>query len=214
MAFEGLDPELNDMKIMTRPLRQEVAYLRAPPGSDPALAEDGFAVPAMLDIDTGVYMRPEVGGKILIGSVEPECDFPLEFVEDPDTGNPSLTDSHTNYAYRAALRMPGLALPSAADTQGVVAYYDVTEDWVPIYDRSLIPGYFMAIGTSGNQFKNAGVAGNLMAEIIVRCEDDPSYDHDAEPLQLPLEKSGCGTLDSGKFSRRRLVLDTSQSVLG
>ncbi|CAE8606856.1 unnamed protein product [Polarella glacialis] len=95
-------------------------------------------------------------------SVEPECDFPLEFVEDPDTGNPSLTDSHTNYeAYRAALRMPGLALPSAADTQ------------VPIYDRSLIPGYFMAIGTSGNQFKNAGVAGNLMAEIIVRCEAVP-----------------------------------------
>jgi hypothetical protein len=42
----------------------------------------------------------------------------------------------------------------------------VTEDWVPIYDKSALPGYYMAIGTSGNQFKNAGVAARLVSEMI------------------------------------------------
>lgn len=28
------------------------------------------------DFDVGIYWRPEVGGKILIGSIEPECDAP------------------------------------------------------------------------------------------------------------------------------------------
>ena len=47
----------------------------------------------------------------------------------------------------------------AAESQGIVACYDVTEDWNPVYDKSSLPGYFMAVGTSGNQFKNAGVVG-------------------------------------------------------
>ena len=28
---------------------------------------------------------------------------------------------------------------------------DVSDDWIPIYDQSSLPGYYMAIGTSGNQ---------------------------------------------------------------
>ena len=44
--------------------------------------------------------------------------------------------------------------------------YDVSDDWIPIYDRSSIDGYYMAIGTSGNQFKCTGPAGLLMASII------------------------------------------------
>ena len=30
--------------------------------------------PTFADFDVGVYWRPQVGGKILIGSIEPECD--------------------------------------------------------------------------------------------------------------------------------------------
>ena len=44
--------------------------------------------------------------------------------------------------------------------------YDVSDDWIPIYDKSSLPGYYMAIGTSGNQFKCTGPAGYLMASII------------------------------------------------
>ena len=154
------------MTISTRALRQEVAYVSAPPG----MSGDSVTLPMVGDVDAGIYFRPEVGGKILMGTTEPECDHPLEFVDNPDHANPSLTDNHTNYMYRLALRIPEIRLPGSSDTQGIVACYDVTEDWTPIYDKSLLDGYYMAIGTSGNQFKNAGVAGALMCELIEKCE--------------------------------------------
>ena len=172
MAFSGDAERLNDMTLSTKALRQEVAYLRAPEGiygADSASERDEsgkLTLPMMADTDTGIYFRPEVGGKILMGTTEPECDHPLEYVDDPDSVNPALTDNHTNYMWRLALRLPHVQLPGASDTQGIVACYDVTEDWVPIYDKSNLRGYYMAIGTSGNQFKNAGVAGALMGSSL------------------------------------------------
>ena len=29
--------------------------------------------------------------------------------------------------------------------------YDVSDDWIPIYDRTDLDGFYVAIGTSGNQ---------------------------------------------------------------
>ena len=43
----------------------------------------------------------------------------------------------------------------------------------------------MAIGTSGNQFKNAPVAGVLMSELIEYCEN--GNNHDTEPLTINLK---------------------------
>ena len=43
----------------------------------------------------------------------------------------------------------------------------------------------MAVGTSGNQFKNAPVAGAMMAELIIACES--GRDHDLDPLPFRLE---------------------------
>ena len=55
--------------------------------------------------------------------------------------------------------------------QAVVDLYDVSDDWVPIYDRTDLDGFYVAIGTSGNQYKNGPVAGHVMAELItVRFE--------------------------------------------
>ena len=153
MAFEGGAERLNDMILSTRALRQEVAYVNAPPGMSGVdhCYEEGATLPIMGDVDTGVYFRPEVGGKILMGTTEPDCDHPLEFIDDPDDVNLSLSDNHTNYMYRLALRLPEIQLPGSSDTQGIVACYDVTEDWTPIYDKSLLGGYYMAIGTSGEK---------------------------------------------------------------
>ena len=69
----------------------------------------------------------------------------------------------------------------------------------------------MAIGTSGNQFKNAGVAGAMMAELIVRVED--GADHDAAPAPFKLKWTE-GEVDPGRFSRLRSTLVTSGTVLG
>jgi sarcosine oxidase, subunit beta len=116
-------------------------------------------------------------------------------------------------ADRAALRFPDLPMPRASDTQGLAACYDVTEDWAPIYDKSALPGYFMAIGTSGNQFKNAGVAGRLMADLI-QCSLD-GRDTDAQPLSFALQRiPGSHVISSATFSRRRHLLQTSGTVLG
>jgi sarcosine oxidase subunit beta len=93
-----------------------------------------------------------------------------------------------------------------------VDLYDVADDWIPIYDKSCVPGYYMAIGTSGNQFKNAPVAGALMAELIASCE--AGHDHDAEPLQFRLEHTN-RSIDLGFYSRRRTINEESSfSVLG
>ena len=65
---------------------------------------------------------------------------------------------------RAARRVPEFGVPHRP--VGLAALYDVADDWVPIYDKSDLPGFFMACGTSGNQFKNAPLAGQFMAAII------------------------------------------------
>ncbi len=45
----------------------------------------------------------------------------------------------------------------------------------------------MAIGTSGNQFKNAGVAGRLMRELIEAGESN--HDTDMKPLDFQLKRT-------------------------
>lgn len=82
-----------------------------------------------------------------------------------------------------------------------------------MYDKSALPGYYMAIGTSGNQFKNAGVAGRLMTELV--SEGEAGRDTDTTPFQLKLERiSAEHTVSSATFSRLRQQLNTSGSVLG
>ena len=48
-----------------------------PPGIDWG---DGGAGMLCTDLDTGIYFRPEVGGKILVGTVEPACDAPCHLL--------------------------------------------------------------------------------------------------------------------------------------
>ena len=194
---------LDDMTISTRALKQEVAHVPAPDGFD--FYRDGFVVS---DSDIGCYIRPEKGNYILIGSEDPECD-PREFV-DPETYDRNFTDQWTNQALRFAQRVPSLGIPSRM--RGVVDLYDVTDDWIPIYDSSSLPGYYMAIGTSGNQYKNAAIAGRLMSALIDYCE--AGNDHDSKPLRFELPYTGHG-IDAGFYSRKReLNSESSFSVLG
>jgi glycine/D-amino acid oxidase-like deaminating enzyme len=67
-------------------------------------------------------------------------------------------------ATRAARRFPELGVPGKS--VGIAGVYDVTADWTPIYDRTERDGFFVAIGTSGNQFKNAPVVGRIMSAVI------------------------------------------------
>lgn len=195
----------HDMSIRTRALRREVHHLEAPAGFD--FERDGIMTS---DSDAGVYFRPEVGNRITVGSTDPACD-PKTWVDDPDACNREITERQwTAQVYRLARRIPGLQIPNLA--KGVVDMYDVADDWIPIYDKSSLRGYYMAIGTSGHQFKNAGAVGTLMADLIVACEN--GLDHDLTPLQHRMRHTGW-TLDLGAFSRLRAVnRNSSFSVRG
>ena len=192
-----------DMNISTRALRQEVVHVPAPEGFD--FEKLGTVVS---DSDISCYCRPETGNHILIGSEDPECD-PREWV-DPDDFNRDFTEQWTHQALRYAQRVPSLGVPSRM--KGVVDLYDVTEDWIPIYDKSSLPGFYMACGSSGNQFKNAPVAGKMMAALVAYCE--AGNDHDAAPLQFHLDYINLD-IDVGFYSRRREINpESSFSVLG
>jgi sarcosine oxidase subunit beta len=192
------------MNIKTRPLRQEVAHAPAPEG----INYEGTA-PLISDGDIGCYSRPEVGNHVLIGSEDPDCDT-LEYVDDPDNYNQNFTDQSKTQVMREAQRIIGLRIPNTM--QGVVDLYDCTEDWLPIYDRSDLDGFYMAVGTSGNQYKNAPVAGALMAYLIEKVE--AGHDHDRDPLQYSLKYVN-RSLNLATFSRlRQINPDSSFSVIG
>jgi glycine/D-amino acid oxidase-like deaminating enzyme len=191
------------MKIKTRALKQEVAHVPFPAGFD--FERAGLVTS---DSDIGCYCRPEVGNHLLIGSEDPPCDA-REWV-DPDEYDRNFSEQWQVQVQRVAQRIPGL--PVTSPVRGVVDLYDVTDDWIPIYDKSDLPGFYMAVGTSGNQFKNAPVAGAMMAELIIACEEN--RDHDRDPLPFHLPRAG-RTISIGFFSRRREINpESSFSVLG
>lgn len=195
---------LDEMTITTRALKQEVVHVPSPAGFN--FEQDGFVVS---DSDISCYCRPEHGGNILVGSEDPECD-PKIWVEDDAAYDRSFTEQWTHQAHRYAQRMPSLGVPGQAS--GVVDLYDVTEDWIPIYDASSLKGYYMACGSSGNQYKNAPIAGKMMAALIDYCEN--GGEQDTAPLQFHLPAID-RPLDTGFFSRKREInQESSFSVLG
>jgi sarcosine oxidase subunit beta len=191
------------MKMSTRALRHEVAHVPAPDG----FSEETGIVYSDSDIQT--YTRPESGNNILIGSEDPECDD-KEWVDDPDNYDLNFSTQWKTMVMRVGQRFPSLGIPDTAS--GVVALYDVSEDWMPIYDKSDLPGFYMACGTSGNQYKNAPVAGKIMTALIEACEN--GHDHDADPLVFHLEHIN-KDISLGFCSRNREInKDSSFSVIG
>jgi sarcosine oxidase subunit beta len=191
------------MKIKTRALRHEVPHVPSPP--DFNYEQRGMVTS---DSDVGTYTRPASGGQILIGSEDPPCDD-HQWV-DPDDFDHNLSERGLAQVMRYAQRLTTMGIPNQLG--GVVDLYDVTDDWIPIYDKSDLPGFYLAIGSSGNQFKNAPVAGKLMAKLIETCEN--GQDHDAEPVLLHLDHLD-RDVSIGFYSRNRAVNQNSSfSVLG
>ena len=192
-----------EMRVTTRPLRHEVHYVPAPPNFD-------FQDMTTSDGDLGIYFRPAGPAQLLVGSEDPECDD-REWVADADNFSRVVTEKQWEaQVYRLARRIPSLGIPTKR--RGVVDLYDVSDDWIPIYDASSLGGYYMAVGSSGNQFKTAPVAGVLMATLIEQVES--GRDHDEHPVTLACKYTGL-TLNGGFFSRRRsLVRGSSFSVMG
>ena len=192
---------LDDFTTDTRPLEQEILTLAAPPGFT-----DGQGC-AVTDGDFGTYFRPHLGNTLVVGGMEPECD-PLRWLDDPAQARPRLSAATGQLqALRIARRIPGAGVPLR--TQGIVGVYDVTDDWIPIYDQTNLPGYYVAIGTSGHGFKQAPFVGEMMAVLIAACQG--GHRHDTDPVQVPAARSG-QHVDLGHFSRLRAV--RAQDAMG
>ena len=193
------------MRVKTRALRHEVHQVPAPADFDPERHSIQTA-----DGDTGIYFRPAPGNQILVGSEDPECDE-RTWIEDPDVFDRHITEAQWEaQVFRLARRIPSLKIP--LKRKGIADLYDVSDDWIPIYDKSDLPGFYMAVGTSGNQFKNAPVVGYLMAELIEQVQ--AGHDHDADHVRRPALYTGV-ELDLGFYSRlREINRESSYSVNG
>ena len=129
MAFpNNINTITNDMTLTTRPLIQEQVYVPFLPKTN--YDKNG---PITIDFDLGMYSIPQIGNKILI-----------------DRNKPHYLDYKTNMKPNS-LQTPNVSIPSRQKINKMVSCYDATEDWTPIYDKSSLDGYYMAIGTCGNQ---------------------------------------------------------------
>jgi sarcosine oxidase subunit beta len=194
-----------EFAVRTRPLRQEVHSVLAPAGY-----AGGEMGPVVMDGDLGIYFRSHFGGQLIVGGIEPACD-PLQWVDDPDACEPQPTTRVWDaQVLRLARRIPSLGVPPRP--RGLGALYDVADDWIPIYDRTSLTGYYVAIGTSGNQFKNAPVVGGFMAALIAAGE--AGHDHDADPVIVRGGHSG-HAINLRHYSRlRRPHPESAGNVMG
>jgi sarcosine oxidase subunit beta len=194
----------DEMKVKHQPLRQEVFSPPAPKGF--RLEDDA---PIVADLDLGQYFRPHMGDLLNVGTTEPACD-PLHFIDDADNWNDNTTpEVAERVMLRLARRLPDFGIP--LKTLGIGALYDVSDDWIPIYDKSSLPGFFMACGTSGNQFKNAPLVGKFM-RVLMEAEEQ-GIDHDLTPLSVTGEHTG-KEIHLDAFSRLRTSGETAGNVMG
>jgi sarcosine oxidase subunit beta len=181
------------MRVRTRPLRQELHHVPAPPGVDYEMS--GLHV---VDGDLGINFRPEVGNALLVGGNGATCDREV-WVDDADRHDDRVTaEVWERHVLRLARRMPSLPVPSKP--VGVAGLYDVTEDWLPIYDHTDLSGFYVAIGTSGNQFKTAPLVGELMSDLIESTQS--GHDTDTDPLIVRGRHTGW-EIRMDTYSRRR-----------
>ena len=197
-----VDPN-GQQRIRTRVVRHEVAHLRC---ADAATSDASRIM--LYDTDIGGYIRADTGDSILAGSLGARGE--VELAADPDDFDRNLSPQSIEPLYRLAQRIPALGIPNTLS--GVADLWDVSDDWIPIYDCTDVAGFYMAIGTSGNQFKTAPVVGELMTALISACEQ--GTDHDQDPISFRLQRTG-HEINLGFFSRNREPNPASSlSVLG
>ncbi|MGH8916649.1 MAG: NAD(P)/FAD-dependent oxidoreductase [Acidimicrobiia bacterium] len=122
-------------------------------------------LPVGADASTGIYFRPESGGRqLLIGSVLAEDEE--ETVEDPDDFK-RVPDADFTDMKLAAFhhRVPGLE--ARGKVSGVAGLYTINrEDVHPIVGPTGVDGFWVANGFSGHGFKLAPAIGSMLAQAV------------------------------------------------
>lgn len=118
------------------------------------------------DFVSQIYLRPETGGLMLVGSISPDEETG-DRVVDPDQFNDKVDlDTIASFAERAAQRYH--AMLDSHVTSSYASLYDVTPDWHPIMDAVPgIEGLYLCAGSSGHGFKLAPAVGKMMAKLVL-----------------------------------------------
>lgn len=179
-----------DFRVGQRLVRQELHHVEVPHFVGNAAH--------IVDGDLGINFRPEGVNAFLVGASGDRVDDEEIAASAEDFVPYPTRDVWFRHTGRAARRIPGVVL--SPKPRGVVGLYDVTDDWLPIFDRSDRRGVFVAIGTSGNQFKTAPVVGELMLDLIEASIN--GRDPDVIPVLSRLPRTG-REVDMQVFSRLR-----------
>ena len=180
------------MALTTVPNRQKLVNAR-----DAALSWTERDHPVCIDFVHGQYITPDPD-TFRMGAHMREAED--EFVADPDGVDEAVDKEWV--ARKAAAVKTRIPASELTDLDPRIGVYDVTAaDWKPILDKTDVPGYYVAIGTSGAWFKSAPVIGGIMRDIISANElDGHDTDEDQLTLSLPITEQA---FDVAEFSRRR-----------
>jgi sarcosine oxidase subunit beta len=159
--WSPLIAETVGIKLPIKASRHQVATYRRPEEFERHMVFAGFA--------DEVYIRPETGGLMLVGSIEPE--EAEEEVPNPDNFNERVDfDVVAEFSERVARRYPVMERGTSAG--GWASLYDITPDWHHI--MGALPGaegLYCTAGTSGHGFKLGPAVGEMMADLIINGEE-------------------------------------------
>jgi sarcosine oxidase subunit beta len=137
--------------------RHQVATYRRPDEFERHMVFAGFA--------DEVYIRPETGQLMLVGSIEPE--EAEEEVPNPDSFNERVDfDVVAGFSERVARRYP--LMEKGTSSGGWASLYDITPDWHSVMGALPgVEGLYCVAGTSGHGFKLGPAVGEMMADLII-----------------------------------------------
>jgi glycine/D-amino acid oxidase-like deaminating enzyme len=150
-------------------------------------------LPVAADASTGIYFRPELGGRqVLIGSVLAEDEE--ETVGDPDDYK-RVPDAEFTEMKLAAFHHRVPALEPRGTVSGIAGLYTINrEDVHPVVGPSGVDGLWVANGFSGHGFKLAPAIGSMVAQSVTgtSMELDTDVDMgffsvDREPIDLAVK---------------------------
>ncbi len=127
--------------------------------------------PVVLDFGHASYFRPETGGLMLVGLIDPS--------EADDVVDPDRYPEHTDDAFDLDVGQRWIArcppMEAAEPRRGYAGLYAVTPDWHPVIQE--VPagsGHLLCTGFSGHGFKLGPAVGLMVAELVTGAE--PTFD--------------------------------------
>jgi sarcosine oxidase subunit beta len=180
--WSPLITETIGLQLPIKASRHQVATFRRPDGFDRHMVFAGFA--------EAVYLRPETGQLMLVGSIEPgEAE---DEVPNPDSFNERVDfDIIAEFSECVTRRYPAMEHGSSAG--GWASLYDITPDWHPILGALPgVEGLYCAAGGSGHGFKLAPGVGEMMADLILNGEKPDADINFFDPLRFGEGKSVAG----------------------